>query len=160
MRRADREVTEKEDVQRILDICKVCRVGMMAEDGIYIVPMNYGYCYEDDRLILYFHGAMEGKKIALAKQKPMVGIEMDREYGLEEGSSPCQYSYGYASLIGKGQAEAVEEAEEKAKALGIIMKHQTGKEFKEFEENPKLAEGVGVIKVTVEQFSCKEHRAE
>lgn len=160
MRRTDREVTGKEDIKRILDICKVCRLGMMDETGIYIVPVNFGYSFEDEKLVLYVHGAKEGRKIALAKQKPMVGIEMDHEYGLEEGSSPCEYSYGYASLIGNGQAEVIDEAEEKAKALEIIMKHQTGKEFREFEENPKLAEAVGIIKVTVDKFSCKQHRSE
>lgn len=158
MRRTDREVTSKEDIKSILDICKVCRLGMMDETGIYIVPVNFGYCFENEKLVLYFHGAKEGRKIALAMQKPMVGVEMDCEYGLEEGASPCQYSYGYASLIGNGQAEVIDEAEEKVKALGSIMKHQTGKEFREFEENPKLAETVGIIKVTVEQFSCKEHK--
>lgn len=157
MRRKDREVTDIIRVREILDICKVCRLGFVDEDGVYVVPLNFGYCFENDRLILYFHGAKEGRKIELAKEKPTVGIEMDYEYGLEEGKTPCQYSYRFASIIGNGRAELVEESEEKIKALEIIMKHQTGKDFKDFEENPKFAEMVGILKVTVNNYSCKQH---
>ena len=43
MRRKDREVTEMEEIQQIFDECKVCRIGIMDENGPYIVPVNYGY---------------------------------------------------------------------------------------------------------------------
>jgi len=42
MRRKDREVTEMEEIQQIFDECKVCRIGIMDENGPYIVPVNYG----------------------------------------------------------------------------------------------------------------------
>ena len=38
MRRKDREVTDKKEIQRILETCKVCRIGLPEEDGVYIVP--------------------------------------------------------------------------------------------------------------------------
>ena len=37
MRRKDREVTEMEEIQQIFDECKVCRIGIMDENGPYIV---------------------------------------------------------------------------------------------------------------------------
>lgn len=157
MRRNDREITDIEDIKKILDACKVCRVGMADEDGVYIVPMNFGYCYEDDRLVLYFHGAKEGRKIDMMKAAPKVGFEMDCEHQLVEGETACQYSYYYASVIGNGKAELVEDTAEKMKALGVIMKHQTGKNFEEFETNPKLEKMVAIMKVTAEKYSCKQH---
>ena len=54
-------------------------------------------------------------------------------------------------------ASVVEDQEEKCKALAAIMKHQTGKEFKDFSENPKLADAVGVFKIEVDEYTCKQH---
>ena len=157
MRRKDREITEAAEIKRILDACKVCRLGFADEEGVYIVPMNYGYCFEDGRLILYFHGAKEGRKMDLVRKEPSVGIEMDCGHELVEGKLACQYSYHYASIIGRGKAAEVVEPEEKLKALGLIMKHQTGKEFDEFETNPKLEKAVAIIRVEVEDYSCKQY---
>lgn len=157
MRRKDREITEAAEIKRILDACKVCRLGFADEEGVYIVPMNYGYCFEDGRLILYFHGAKIGRKMDLVRKEPSVGIEMDCGHELVEGKLACQYSYHYASIIGRGKAAEVVEPEEKLKALGLIMKHQTGKEFDEFETNPKLEKAVAIIRVEVEDYSCKQY---
>ena len=88
MRRKDREVTEMEEIQQIFDECKVCRIGIMDENGPYIVPVNYGYVREEGKVILYIHGAREGKKIDLIRHE------------LVEGDTACQYSYYYASIIG------------------------------------------------------------
>lgn len=157
MRRKDREITEAAEIKRILEACKVCRLGFAGEGGVYIVPMNFGYCYEEERLVLYFHGAKEGRKMDLVRKEPSVGIEMDCGHELVEGKLACQYSYHYTSIIGKGKAAEVVEPEEKLKALGLIMKHQTGKEFDEFETNPKLEKAVAIIRVEVEDYSCKQY---
>ena len=42
-----------------------------------------------------------------------------------------------------------------AEALAVIMKHQTGKEFQEFETNPRLEKAVSIIKVEVGEYTCK-----
>ena len=129
MRRKDREVTDIEKIEEILDACKVSRIGLMDQGKIYIVPMNHGYSLEDGRLVLYYHGANEGKKLELVKENPQVGFEMDCGHELVEGRLACQHSYHYASIIGNGEARVITEPEEKLKALAVIMKHQTGKEF-------------------------------
>ncbi len=157
MRRHDREVERPEEIKEILDACKVCRLGMAEEGQVYIVPMNYGYEFEGDRLILYFHGAREGKRIELIRKNPLVGIEMDCGHELEEGELACQYSYYYGSIIGNGKAELVDEPGQKMKALAVIMKHQTGKDFAELEKNPKLEKAVAIIRVEVESYTCKRH---
>ena len=102
MRRKDREVTEMEEIQQIFDECKVCRIGIMDENGPYIVPVNYGYVREEGKVILYIHGAREGKKIDLIRKNANVGVEIDYRHELVEGDTACQYSYYYASIIGKG----------------------------------------------------------
>lgn len=157
MRREDREVRDEEEIRRVIESCKVCRLGLLDQGRIYIVPMNFGAMFEEGRLILYFHGAKEGKKLELLKENPRAGIEMDCGHELAAGNSACQYSYYYASIIGDGKAEIVTEPEEKQKALAVIMKQQTGRDFTEFETNPKLERAVAIIRVEVEEFSCKCH---
>lgn len=157
MRRKDREVTDQEEIQKIFDDCKVCRIGIVDEDGPYIVPMNYGYVKEEGKVILYFHGAREGKKIDLIRKNPNVGIELDYKHELEEGKLACQYSYYYASIIGKGTASIIDNPKEKLKALNVIMRHQTGKSFDEFQKNPKLEKAVAIIRVELNEYSCKRH---
>lgn len=155
MRRKDREVKGSQEIRRILDACKVCRLGI--SDGLkpYIVPMNMAYDLDGEDLIIYFHCAKEGKKLDLIRTNPQVGFEMDREIALTEGKTPCQYSYQYESIIGSGYAELLEDETEKAKVLAKIMKQQTGKDFDDFERNPKLACAVTIIKVTADEYSCK-----
>lgn len=157
MRRKDREITDPAEIRAFLDGCKVCRVGFFDGDRPYIVPMNLAYELKEGRLTLYFHCAKEGKKLHLIRQNPNVGIELDREIALVEGSAPCQYSYRFMSIIGSGKAGIVEDMEEKAHALTKIMKHQTGRDFDDFEKNPKLTSAVCILRVDVEEYSCKKN---
>lgn len=157
MRRSDREVTQWESIEQIIKQCQVCRLGLNDNGQVYIVPLNFGYCYEEGRLVLYFHSSKEGRKQGILKANADVGFEMDCGHKLMEGKLACQYSYYYASVIGTGKAEVVTDKAEKRNALGHIMKQMTGKTFDEFETNPKLEEMVSIIKVTVDTFSCKAH---
>ena len=42
MRRSEREITDPEKLRQILDACKVCRIAMQDEQGLYLVPLNFG----------------------------------------------------------------------------------------------------------------------
>lgn len=158
MRRKEREVKNTEEIRKILVDCKVCRLGLVDEGAPYIVPMNAAWDFDGERLVLYFHCAKEGKKLNLIRKNPRVGFEMDREIALVEGDTPCQYSYRFASIIGKGTAEIIEDEQEKEKALTKLMKHQSGKGFDDFEKTPKLVKAVAVIRVTAEEYACKQNR--
>ena len=53
MRRKDREITGRENIEPILQACKVCRVAMTGTDGWpYVIPMNFGYTWDEDGLTL------------------------------------------------------------------------------------------------------------
>ncbi|HPT87858.1 MAG TPA: pyridoxamine 5'-phosphate oxidase family protein [Bacillota bacterium] len=152
MRRKDREVTDKSELIKIIEECKVCRIAMQDRDGLYIVPMNFGYAFEEDTLILYFHSAKEGRKVDALKENPEVCIEMDCGHALITGDSACKYSYYYKSIIGNGTAVVIDDIEEKKTALSALMKHQTGREFS-FDE--KMVSAVAVFKIVVHQYSGK-----
>ena len=82
MRRKEREVTNSEEIRKVLGECKVCRLGMIADGKPYIVPMNMGCDYDGEKLIIYFHCAREGKKLGLLRESAKVGFDMDREIAL------------------------------------------------------------------------------
>ncbi|HHU72838.1 MAG TPA: pyridoxamine 5'-phosphate oxidase family protein [Clostridiales bacterium] len=154
MRRKDREVTDMNELIKIIDQCKVCRIAMEDKDGLYIVPMNYGYSYEDNQLVLFFHSAKEGRKITALKDNSDVCIEMDCEHSLITGDEACQYSYAYKSIIGNGEALFIDDVVEKKTAMSILMKHQTGIDFS---LDDRMVNSVSVFKIIVHSFTGKYH---
>jgi nitroimidazol reductase NimA-like FMN-containing flavoprotein (pyridoxamine 5'-phosphate oxidase superfamily) len=154
MRRKDREVTGIEDMVGIIRECMVCRLGM-ADDGMpYVVPLNFGYEYRDGLLTLYFHGAREGKKIDILKKNSRVCFEMDTAHQLTRGERACEYGFKYASIIGFGTVEFVEEDAEKIRGLNLLMKHQTG-EDREFEYSEAELRAVAIYQLRAETFTGK-----
>jgi len=101
MRRSDREVKDSARIDEIIRMCDCCRLGLVDGDGVYIVPLNFGFKSENGRRTLYFHGAKEGKKIELIKAHPFVGFELDTNHAVTAGEKACDYSFIYSSVIVK-----------------------------------------------------------
>lgn len=152
MRRKDREVTEPSALLDIINGCKVCRLGMQDENGIYIVPLNFGYEWIDEKLTLYFHSAKKGRKIDIIDKKPTVAFEMDCAHALIASEVACRNGYAYKSIVGNGKASFVEDENERVKAISLIMNHQTGKEF---DITPQIANIVAIFKVEATDFAGK-----
>ena len=130
MRRKDRAVTDHQAIVDLVHSCKVCRLAMQDEDGLYIVPLSFGARWAGERLTLYFHGAAEGRKIRAMRQNPRVAFEMDCDWRLTgEGGNACVYSCDFRSLIGTGTVRFLTDPQERLTALSAIMAQQTGKEF-------------------------------
>ena len=159
MRRKNREVTDINVIREIVRREKVARLGLNDHGKVYIVPMNYGY--EDGaekELVFYFHCAKVGRKVEVLKENPSVCLELDGEHGLLSVDAPCDHSYYFASLIGNGDAEFVEDEADKSHALSAIMKHQTGKEFTELTD--KWVRAVCILKVRLTDYEVKRHQPE
>lgn len=152
MIRKDREITDINEILKIIDKCKVMRLGFCEDNEAYIVPMNFGCTYENDKLTFYFHGALKGRKYEIMEKNSRVGFEMDCDVVPYEGKLPCQYGTEFSSVIGRGKAELINDPAEKMEAVKILMKTQTGKDF-EFTE--KLVSVIQVFKVTASEFTCK-----
>jgi len=154
MRRKDREVTDANEIERIISLCECMRLGFNDRGQVYIVPLNFGFICENGVYIFYFHGAKEGRKIDIMKRNPYVGFEMDRNYRLNPTESACGYSAGFESIIGNGYVSIVEDTDEKKKGLESIMKQAVG----EGDWNFKMIDAVCVFKLEVERLSCKVHK--
>lgn len=155
MRRPKREITDPKQIEAVINECKVCRIGMPSQGKIYVVPMNFGWEYEDGTLVFYLHSAKVGRKIEALREEPEVCVELDCRHGLVEAELPCSHSYYFASLIGTGKAEVLKTSEEKLHGLKKVMLHQTGKDFDNFDE--KWINAVEVIKVKLDEYACKHH---
>ena len=152
MTRRERQVFDINEIIKILDKSKVLHLGLVDGDEPYVVPMNYGYTMENEKLILWLHGATEGRKLDVMRANPKVFFSMECDLQPFEGEVACKYGLGYSSLMGKGTAEIIEDVEEKMNALTYLMKTQTGKDF---EFNEKLASVVAIIKIDVSDYTAK-----
>ena len=156
MRRNNRQVTNLNEIEKIVAECKVARLGMNDDGKVYIVPMNYGCeCDGTGKITFYFHCAKVGRKMEILQKNPEVCLELDGRHELMTADSPCDHSYYFTSLIGNGTVEILEDTDEKDRTLKLIMKHQTGKDFEEFDE--KWIYAVCVLKVELIDYEVKQN---
>ena len=154
MTKRERQVTDPEQIMAIFDKAKILHLGLAVENEPYVVPMNYGYTQENGNLVLYLHSALRGKKLDMIRENPNVFFEIDCDIEPFEGVKPCQYGLVYSSVMGKGVARIVEDVEEKKRAMSVLMKTQTGKDFT-FDD--RLVSIVAVIRIDVAEYTAK-HR--
>lgn len=153
MRRSDREVTSPGKIREILDACKTCHLAMVDGGLPYVLPLSYGYAMDGGTLTLYFHSAHEGRKIDILRKNAAVCFEMCREgEPIFAEKSPCRSGYFYSSVHGFGTATFVLDAQEKCRALSLIMQQQAGMDVC---FTAQQAEGVCVFKVVSADFTGK-----
>ena len=155
MRRKEREITSIDEKLRVIQQCKVCRLGLSENNAPYIVPLNYGYSFENNTLTLFFHGAQEGRKIAIIQNNNKACFEIDCDNKLIEGEKACTYSYAFKSVLGFGEIIVLKTIDEKINGLNKIMQHQTGKETVYNFTDDEL-KNVFVYKMNVTEFTGKQ----
>ncbi|RSX49458.1 pyridoxamine 5'-phosphate oxidase family protein [Bifidobacterium callimiconis] len=171
MRRADREVT---DIAQMLDIvrhCDVVHVSYVDAEGLTIVPMNFGFTYDAEKLdddtgtpvdtgmlTLYMHSAPEGRKydamLAAGNALP-VAFEMNTDREIIEGRTWCNWGEAFKSVIGNGTASIVTDVDEKIRGLQLLMEQQMGTADIPF--TPQQAASVAVWKIESTRFTAKIH---
>ena len=99
MRRAERRV--EAGIRAILDRCQVCRLALWDEEGPYIVPMSYGYRWDEGGLKLYFLCAAEGRKLDALRRDPRAAFEMDADYEVIGAESACGKGFpgGFRGIV-------------------------------------------------------------
>lgn len=125
MRRSTQEIRDPGKMLALLEQFTVCRLGMRDGEGVYIVPMSFGYTYEGGLLTLFFHCAKEGHKLDLLAKNPLVTFEMDMPGPVRSAATACAYGVTYRSMMGQGQAGFLAGAARKV-ALEAIMRHYAG----------------------------------
>ena len=116
IRRKDRVIEDKAELDRILCDTLYVTVAMCTDGEPYLVVLNHGYDPESKRL--YFHCAPEGKKNDILAANPRVwGIAFE-DLGYTDGK--CIHEY--RSVMFSGTAVFLEDFEEKADALRVLIR--------------------------------------
>jgi nitroimidazol reductase NimA-like FMN-containing flavoprotein (pyridoxamine 5'-phosphate oxidase superfamily) len=149
MRRKDKKITNPELIQSIIRKSIVCRLGMVDGNQPYVVPLNFGY--ENNRL--YFHCAKDGKKVDILKINNDVCFEFDIDQEVVPSDNACKFGMKYQSVIGFGKALFVEDDIEKQKALDIIMRQYSDKDY---DFTKELVQNILIIKVEIETITGKQ----
>lgn len=151
MRRSEKEVTDRVEIESILMNAEICRLGLCVDNKPYVVPMNFGY--RDN--CLYLHAAKEGKKLDMMRANPNVCFEVEGKSELVDGGEvACKWSMKFVSIIGHGQAKILEDREAKRAALDILMAQYSKGEG--FTYQDKQLDAVVVIEIKIDEMSCKK----
>lgn len=149
MRREDKAILNRDEIEAIIRGSIVCRLGLSEDNRPYVVPLCFGY--RDNTL--YFHSSSEGKKIEILKKNSKVCFEFDIDHEVVQDEKACKWSMNYRSVIGFGKASFVDDREEKRKGLDAIMEHYSGRSF----DYPESAiENIVIIKVEIESTTGKQ----
>ncbi|GAW98830.1 pyridoxamine 5'-phosphate oxidase family protein [Secundilactobacillus mixtipabuli] len=162
MRRSDREITDEATKLEIIDKAKIVNLGIIDFPAPYVVPTNFTYEVKDHHLVLYIHGASTGKKRALIAANPEVSFSIIADSSLDapKGNLPLrEFGYFYRSVLGTGKATLISDPKEKEHALRLLLKHVIGHEMPGEITDQDLAY-VGVIRIDVDQYTGKIHKAE
>lgn len=157
MRRKDREITNFSEMIDVMKRCDVCRLALNDEEGYpYILPLNFGLEETDSKVILYFHGAKEGRKYDLIRKDQRASFEMDcsHQLVLSEKEDGCQCTMEYESVIGRGKIDILPDAEKK-KALDLLMKQYYPDRTEGFVFRPEVMAMTEVFCLKVECMTGK-----
>lgn len=152
MRRTEREIKEREQIEEIIKSTDTCRLAFADGSVPYIVAMNFGFSPEPDTL--YFHCAPEGRKLEMIKKNNYACFQMDTDHQLYGGEKGCDWGMRFRSITGYGHIYFVTGKEEKIAALNCIMKKYGGE--KNYEYDDKLVERTTILRFEISEMTAKK----
>lgn len=155
MRRKEKEITDKSEMESIIHSASVCRLAMVDGNLPYLVPMCFGY--RDSTL--YLHSAPKGRKIEVLKKNNRVCFEVEVDLEIVKGEKACDWGMKFQSVIGFGTASFVTDPEKKRQALDVIMSQYSAL-GDAFQYPDAKLEATAIIKVVVQQMTGKRSHRE
>jgi nitroimidazol reductase NimA-like FMN-containing flavoprotein (pyridoxamine 5'-phosphate oxidase superfamily) len=144
-----KKIMDESQAKELLNIAEYGTLSMLTSEEVYAVPMSFVW---DKELTIYFHCALEGKKIDCIKKNPNVCFSIVGNTML----IPEKFSTKYESLIFNGKVEIVSDEAEKMRGLQLLVKKYS---FNFQEGGHKYAKSAmaktGVLKLKVEKWSGK-----
>lgn len=147
-------INDLSEREKIIRACKTCFLALADNDRPYVLPMNFAL--DGDTVIL--HSAQEGRKWEILKRNPKVCINwiLGEELAWQDKQVGCSYRVRSKSVLAEGEAEFIEDYDEKITCLTRFMAQYSDFEFK---FNPPSVRNVGIIRVHVREWSAKEFGA-
>lgn len=150
-RNPKRAVYDEQTVHDILDAGIVCHLGYVVDGQPYVVPTLYGR--DGDRLIL--HGSSASRALVTGASLP-VCVTVTLLDGIVLARSLFNHSANFRSVVVIGQAELVDDAEEKMSALRVLTEHVVPGRWDEARPpNDKEMRATTVLRLELAECSAK-----
>lgn len=152
MRRRDKEITDRKEIDEVLTKVKTGRLGTCSRDIPYITPMNF--VYDSETLKIFLHCAYEGKKLENVRINQNVCFEVDDVADVIVKQPTCASSVAYRSVILFGTIKELIDLAEKDKALQKFAE-------KYAPENPKvpftdaMLKRTNVLEIQITEITAK-----
>jgi len=143
-------IENREEMEQILKRAEVGRLGLITDEGPYVVPLNFVY---DDGCI-YFHTGLEGRKLEAIEKNPGVCFEVDEQLEIVINEAGCLSTAYYRSVIAWGTARLLDDTDEKMKALELLIAKHAGDKPCEAPPEHALAI-VSVCAIPIEKMTGK-----
>ncbi len=148
----EREITDKDEIRRILHSGKYAAIAMCRDNEPYVVTMSYGY--DESKNALYFHCANIGLKLDFlaVNENVCATVVEDRGYFVNE----CSHHYNSAVLWGK--MSVVEGLEEKIHGMTTMIDQLEERPERRKEEVAGYKdefEGFKVLRLDIQDITAK-----
>lgn len=173
MRRKDREITREFGIE-VIDKSRYGILSMIDEnDEPYGIPLSI----VKDGDYLYFHSAMDGKKVKIFKNNPKVNIafvgktKIPENYTKEELDEIVKdeskavlliskvFTTEYESAVVTGKVELVEDEEEQIKAMRLVCEKYTPTKMDYFATAIKAGlKRTNVYRIEIEEIKAKRKK--
>lgn len=156
LRRKEKEITNKEEIIKILKSGKYAIISMARQNEPYIVTLSYGY--DTKKKALYFHCAQEGLKMDFIKENPHVCGTIIEDNGYKDGCGQV-----FRSVVFRGKMTIIEGLEEKKHAFEVLVNHLENDP--NYIKNKHLnKENVfvkpGILRLDIQEITGKEEKEE
>ena len=154
VRRKEREITDPDEMRRVLMKTKYVSVALCMENEPYLVALSHGY--DPTRNCLYFHCATEGKKITIMKANPKVWGQAVLNFIVFED---CRYDY--TSVDFHGKVSIITDLNEKRHAMEVIVRQVSlNPERKIAKINPERLDKITMGRIDISYMSGKKHQSQ
>lgn len=150
---ANREITNKQEIEDIISRCQTCHVGFVDGDKPYVLAFNFAY----DNGKLYIHSAPEGKKNDILKKNNNVCLNFDTDYEIfyRHEQVACSWAMKFRSVVIDGRIEFIESDEEKIRIMSLFMIKYAGRN--DFKFNSPAIKNVCVMEVKIDRMTGKKN---
>jgi len=150
-RLADRGSFDRDLANSMIDEAYLAHVGFVVDGAPKVLPMTYGR----DGDVLYLHGAV-GNAMLRASAGAQVCVTITLLDGLVLARSAFHHSMNYRSVVLLGQAEKVEDDDEKRRAFDVIVDHVLpGRSAAARATSPSELRTTLVLKLAIDEGSAK-----
>ena len=152
VRRKDREINDADVLKKVLKATKYVTIALCMDNEPYLVSLSHGY--DEERNCLYFHCAVEGKKLVYVEANSKVWGQAVQDFGVTD-----ECDYAYTSVHFKGTVSLIEDLSEKQHAVEVMVRQLSeNPEGKLAKIKPEKLAKTTFGRIDISCMTCKRHQ--